>query len=122
MSERKWTFVDEPSRVLTGVEAEIAEAQECEPWVYAIASIPELGVSQHYDDRQPEHAAEIRKAFTLFASSPELYEALLFAPPQLTSPPSSAQQTRCERRWSLLWPSIARREKRMHADTARTWN
>lgn len=78
MSEGKWTpgpwsVKHTPSRVLTGEDARIAEAQECDPWAYAVARIPETGFEKFYDDREPN---TVLADAAMHAAAPELYQAL----------------------------------------------
>ncbi|HVK82357.1 MAG TPA: hypothetical protein VM915_17290 [Verrucomicrobiae bacterium] len=85
-----WSVQHTPSRDLEGEEARIAEAQECEPWAYAITRIPETGFEKVYDDRNANRA--LADAF-MHAAAPELFETL----------EEAGRQLAVQREWIKHW-------------------
>lgn len=75
MMGEQWTVRYCAGREATGVEAEIAEMNDCEPYNLATVEIPEIGFRRIWDDRD-EQEHDFLAIAHLIAAVHAMYEAL----------------------------------------------
>lgn len=71
-----WTVQHVPGGELTGVDAEIAALEDCEPFARSVVSIPETSFERAFDPRRDGETERALADGAMHAAAPQLRAAL----------------------------------------------